>query len=204
MTVPAEVPSYVIELGVAGTWSVATIALFGQPFWSWIRRPRLRVELLDEDGELEVETLPEERTREARYYRLQVKNKRRATAVQDVQIVVDAIERPRPNGQPEAEYRGPIPLMWQHARAFPRFRNVGTAAVADFVVVTEERTLRLITKVTPNKYAQEYVGATQLWVTVAARGRESDSPPVRYKIAWDGAWERGAAEMRSHLTIDVV
>jgi hypothetical protein len=60
-----------------------------------------------------------------------------------------------------------------------------------------------MTTITPNKYAEEYAGRTQLWVTVAARGRERDSPPVRFKITWDGEWDRGASEMKTHLNIDM-
>jgi hypothetical protein len=209
---PTQIPLYITALQAAGTWLVALIALFGPAFWAWIRRPQLFVDLLNADGDLEVETVrwPDagggiwnERTREARYYRLRVVNRRQGSTVQDVQIVVDAIERPLPNGQPTLEYRGPIPLVWQHPAAFPTLRSVGTAAVADFVVVTEERTLRLMTTITPNKYAEEYAGRTQLWVTVAARGRERDSPPVRFKITWDGEWDRGASEMKTHLNIDM-
>lgn len=187
---------------------MALIALFGPSFWGWVRRPRLRVDLLNANGDLEVETVTwrgsgeqwNERTREARYYRLRVTNRRQESTVQDVQIVVDAIERPLPNEQPRLEYRGPIPLAWQHADAFPKFRSVGTAAVADFVVVTDEGTLRLMTS--PSQ-REEYVGHTRLWVTVAARGRERDSSPIRFKITWDGAWDRGTAEMNTHLNIDV-
>ena len=199
-----------IWLSVVGTWFVALIALFGQAFWTWVRRPRLRLALLNSDGDLEVETLKwvdaggvvRERQREARYYRLRVLNEQRASAVQDVQIVVDTIEVPLPNDRPRLEYSGPIPLTWQHPNAFPQFRSVGTPAVADFLVVTDESTLRLATNVIPNKYKEEYVGDTRLWVTVAARGRELDSAAIRFRIHWDGLWERGALEMRNHLTIE--
>lgn len=143
---PAQVPLYITAFQAAGTWLVALIALFGAAFWARVRRPKLFVELLNADGDLEIETVRwpapsgggiwNERTREARYYRLRVANRRQASTVQDVQIVVDAIERPLPNGQPTLEYRGPIPLVWQHSDAFPKLRSVGTAAVADFVVVT--------------------------------------------------------------------
>jgi hypothetical protein len=197
----------ITAIAAAGTWLAVLVALFGQSFWQWIRRPQLRVELLNNDGDLEVETVSwadaagavRVRTRETRYYRVCVSNAQRAGTVQDVLIVVDAIERELPNGQAELEYRGPIPLLWQHPDAFPKSRSVGTSAVADFLVVSEEQTLRLATAI-PRK---EYALRTSFWVTVAARGREADSPPVRFKISWDGVWERGAAEMRAHLTIDV-
>lgn len=217
MATPGELPPrWVVETGVVGTWVVALVALLGPRFWAWWSRPQLRVELVNDKGDLEVETvswvdvesgaggavrIPRERRREARYYRLRVLNERQASVVQDVQVVIDAIERPLPNGKLVMEYRGPLPLVWQHAPAFPQFRSVGTAAVADFLVVTEEQTLRLMTAITPNKYAEEYVGATQLWVTVAARGRERDSPPMRFRIDWDGQWDRGETEMQRHLTI---
>lgn len=209
-------PAHIAYLQAAATFLAAMIALFGQSFWSWVKRPRLRVELVNKKGELESETIQwlepgpgganvlRERTREARFYRLRVTNLYQASAVQDIQIVVDAIDRPLPNNEQfVTEYHGPIPLKWQHAPAFPQFRSVGTPAVADFLAVTEEGTLSVLTTIPPNKYKMEYALTTELWITVAARGRECDSPPARFRICWDGQWHAGADEMARHLTIDV-
>lgn len=197
--------------GYSATYLAVLVALFGPQFWAWKRRPKLRVELVSSAGDFEVETIGGRR-QDTRYYRLRAVNKRQASFVQDVHIVVDQVEVSLlASDQPRLEYQGPLPLVWQHAGAFPPFRSVGTAAVADFLVVTEKRILKLMTAITPKKYlsadpeqgAWVYAGRTRLWITVAARGRESDSPPVRFEINWDGQWERGEREMENHLCIRV-
>jgi hypothetical protein len=203
-------PAWVGIAGVIATWTVAFLALFGDRLRCWMNQPKVEIELADKDGVLEVETLrwidngvPKERSREARYYRLRVRNARRNSPVHDVQLMVEAIERPGPGNQPVLDYPGPLPLDWQHSQVFPQARTIGPPAVVDFLVVTEERTLKLRTVIAPNVYATEYALPTHRWITVVARGLEHDSQPVRFKVDWDGEWDRGQAEMRSHLTIDV-
>lgn len=203
-------PAWVAEIGVIATFLVATIALFGERFRLWMFPPRLHIELAHEEGDLEIERLtwaeaggPKERSRDARYYRLRVSNERRTSPVRDVQIFVEAIETYGPDGQRVLEYRGPIPLEWQHSETFPRARTIGSSAVADFVAVSEDRTLQLRTTTFPNVYAMAYSGHAKLRITVAARGLEADSQPVPFIVAWDGQWDRGRAEMKKHLTIRI-
>jgi hypothetical protein len=203
-------PAWVTAAGVAATWTVAVIAVFGDKIRSWMNRPALRIELVRQDGDREIETLRwtengvlKERSREARYYHLKVTNARRTAPAHEVQVVIEAIERRGPNNLPVLEYPGPLPLEWRHSQAFPPTRTVGSEAVADLLVVTEERSLKLRTTIAPNVYATDYSGPTQLGLTVVARCLERDSLPIRLKVSWDGEWNRGQTEMRNHLTIDI-
>lgn len=203
-------PTWITEAGVIASFTVATVALFGERVRLRLFPPRLSVRRPNEVGYLETRTVPvtsgapgQERRIEERHYRLEVTNQRRNSPAQDVRVVVEAIEAYRPNGTPFLIYRGPIPLRWQHAEAYPTHRTAGSSAVADFLVVAEDRTLRLQTMtVVPDVYAGIYSGHTKLRITVSARGREADSPQLRVVVTWDGQWDRGDTEMATHLTID--
>lgn len=173
-----------------------------------MHRPSLRLTLIHDGGEEEIERWADpagsgrERSVAARYFRIRCENLTRTGPAHEVQIVIEKLELPGPNGAPRLEYRGPLPLVWQHAEAFPTQRTVGGSVVADLLSVTEDRTLRLLTVVTPNKYASAYAGHTTLWITVAARSVERDSAPIRFKISWDGRWHPGEVEMKAHLTVE--
>jgi hypothetical protein len=206
-----NVPTWVTELGVAGTWVVAAIALFGAKFWAWLHRPKLQLRLVHDGGEPELDKVPSsgvglvgEESREARYYRLRCENLCRSGPAHEVQIVIEKLERAGPNGTPVLVYRGPLPLEWQHAKAFPALRTVGGSVVAELLSVRSDRTLRLLTAVVPNLYAEAYAGRTDLWITVAARALERDGPSIRLKVSWDGEWHVGEAEMRTHLSVEPV
>lgn len=59
--------------------------------------------------------------------------------------------------------------------------------------------------VTPLNFPATMEGReTHIWVTVIARGINGKSNPLRLRIDWDGEWERGDAEMASHLILAVV
>jgi hypothetical protein len=189
----------------SGTWTVAFIALFGDRVRSRWNRPNLSVELVHDGGELETETfrreneagVPQQRSREARYYRLRITNSSWRSPAHEVHIVIESVTRPGPGGDPILELRGPIPLRWEHADAFPAMRNVGSAVVADLLAVTSDRTLALQTIPATKPYA---LGA-DLTITVVARSLERESLPVRFRVVWDGDWHVGETEMRRHVRV---
>jgi hypothetical protein len=90
-------------------------------------------------------------------------------------------------------------------REHDRTRTVGraTAADADLLYVRSEF-LKITLMLTPNNFPDTMLGASEgahFWLTLVARGLESESRPLRLTIDWDGRWEDGDAEMRQHLTI---
>lgn len=44
----------------------------------------------------------------------------------------------------------------------------------------------------------------KLFLTLQAKGDESDSPISRISISWDGQWHDGNEEMRHHLVIEEI
>lgn len=115
--------------------------------------------------------------------------------------MIESITRPRPGGgEPILELRGPIPLRWQHAEAFPAVRNVGSAVVADLIAVTSDR--KLVLQTVPAM--KDLIGTVDLNMTVVARSLERESRPIELKVAWDGRWHIGETEMRHHFNITMV
>jgi hypothetical protein len=39
-------------------------------------------------------------------------------------------------------------------------------------------------------------------VEVKAQSDETESPPIRVKLAWDGQWSDDASEMAKHLVVE--
>lgn len=67
----------------------------------------------------------------------------------------------------------------------------------------EDGLLFLTPMVFPNNFPSHYEKAVIFWVTVQARFTQGASKALRLRIAWDGKWERGEAEMARPLQISV-
>ena len=196
-------PSWIMLFAGLGTWTVALIALFGDLIRSRWNRPDLTVELISDAGEPQPQIIrwqdeagtTRQRTREARYYRLRITNRNRRGPAHEVHVVVESMTRPGPGGgEPIIELRGPIPLRWEHAEAFPAVRNVGSPVIADLLAVTSDRTLAVQT----SPATRDYVLGADLFITVVARSLERESAPVQIRAVWDGGCE---TEMRHHLRL---
>ncbi len=148
-------------------------------------------------------------TRPARYYYVSVRNARGWPIAHDVRILITRLERPDPGGRPTTVWTGEIPLGWEHAAIHPASRTVGRPARADLAVAAQDPTevserrnqLHLMPVIEPNNFQRSYYTATQFWLTLIGTSNETDSPPLRLEMAWDGQWEAGDSEMERHLKI---
>jgi hypothetical protein len=91
---------------------------------------------------------------------------------------------------------------------YGKMRTIGRATVADadlLFVWPESLTITLM--VTPNNFPDRMSSLPSgrpeqhFWITLVARGLESESNVVRLRIDWDGLWEIGDAGMRLHFRI---
>jgi len=119
--------------------------------------------------------------------------------------LIIAVDRRGPTGDPQRVYTGALPLGWRHGELHPTARPIGTKteADADLMWVRQGR-LQLTPMVAPNNFPPFFTGETHIWITAVARGIESESNIVRLRIDWDGAWDRGDAEMAKHLVISEI
>jgi hypothetical protein len=206
-------PPWITALGVVGTWLIFVAAIWGDRIRWLLFRPQLRVALENPRGERTIETIykaPAEPNydRPARYYRLVASNARRWSIAHDVRILITNLEVPDASGLPTPVWTGEIPLLWLHGQVYPASRNLGRPASADFVIIAQDlhvsenqHQLHLMPAILPNNFQRSYYSAMHIWVTVVATSIETDSPPLRLAVDWDGAWEEGEAEMARHFKI---
>jgi hypothetical protein len=211
--------NWIAVFGVLGTWLVFVGAIWGEKIRSSLFKPKLSVMLDTPFGVPINETIAiidgeesqrvQQYVRPARYYYLSVRTARRWPQAHDVRILVVRLETPDPGGVPTTVWTGEVPFRWEHAEIQPASRTLGRPTRADFLVaaqdpveVIERRSqLHLWTVIAPNNMQRSYYSATKFWVTVIATSNESDSPPFRLEVAWDGQWDAGETEMARHLVI---
>jgi len=203
-------PVWLTALAVLGTWVIAALALWGEKIKATLFKPDLRLRLLNQVGEFCPQTLRDghghvQEAHDARYYHMQVANKAAFPQARDVQVLIIAVDRRGPTGDPQRVYTGALPLGWRHGELHPTARPIGTKteADADLMWVRQGR-LQLTPMVAPNNFPPFFTGETHIWITAVARGIESESNIVRLRIDWDGAWDRGDAEMAKHLVISEI
>jgi hypothetical protein len=199
-------------IGIAGTWAIAFLAVWGEQIRAALFKPKLQIKLLNNLGErtrhdvvvLESGQAKIVRSFPVRYYHIRVTNRSRVVA-HDVQVLVTQLDLRGPGGNPQTIYKSAhLPLVWIMQEIYGRVRTIGraTAADADLLFVQSEF-LKIVLAVTPNNFPDTMSGASEqhFWLTVVARGLESESKPLRLKIDWDGKWEDGDNEMGRHLTV---
>ena len=78
---------------------------------------------------------------------------------------------------------------------------VGPAFDCDLCNVVEDKWVELRPLIYPNNLVTRRKEATNLVLTLQARGNEGESAIKRFQIAWDGKWEAGDMEMAKHLVV---
>jgi hypothetical protein len=77
-------------------------------------------------------------------------------------------------------------------------------AAEDPKEVSERRSqLHLMLVLEPSNLERHYYTATKFWVTVIATCNETESPAVRFEVAWNGQWNPGESEMADNLKIRI-
>jgi hypothetical protein len=193
------------------TVAAVLVALFGQAFRDKFFPPKLALNVLSPAGELTMLTLSwvdngvqQQRQEQARYYHVQVSNARRWSPAQQVQVMLLGMEESAADGTLQPVWSGELPLQWRHQALFPTARTIGADACIDICSVVKGKSLHLHPLVAPNNLKVVWREATEFVVTIQARGSEGDSPPLRLRISWDGAWDEGSLEMQRHLSIKPV
>jgi hypothetical protein len=199
----------ILETAIAvGTIGAVIVALFGQAFRSKFFPPKVSVSLSNEDGELTKLqiALPGDssdslRIKDARFYHLRVSNARRWSPATDTRVVLIRLEEPGPDGRLQVRWTGDIPLAWRHKEVFPIYRTVGPDAYVDLCCVVDGEYFQLQTLIPPYALNPVRREPTTMVVSLQAQSTQANSAPLRLRICWDGKFDKGTEEMRSHLTI---
>ncbi|MGH7248434.1 MAG: hypothetical protein ACREH9_10045 [Pseudomonadota bacterium] len=133
---------------------------------------------------------------------MQVTNSASRPEAREVEVLLVRLDGKGPDGKPQRIFEGSLLLQWQHQQLYPKSRTVGRATVAEaeLLIACEDR-LRLAPMLTRFNFPAAMRGETHIWVTVVARGLNGERQPMRIKIDWDGKWDRGSAEMATHLIV---
>jgi hypothetical protein len=210
---PMNGPDIIALVGAVGNWAIAIVAVAGGWIGSRLLRARLCLEKNPEFPRGEFIERPmtqdgHQQTRQERWYHLRVSNGRagRFPPANQTQVLIRRRETPGPDGRPQVQFTGRLPLSWQHSQMWPLARTVGPPAIADLLFVTEEPSLSLTPIAVPFNLPNQgrYTVATRFWVIVQAQSTEATSKALKVEIAWDGQWDRGEAEMAHHLKVCVI
>lgn len=195
-------PAWISALGVAASIVISIAAIWGDRIRASLLRPRLRLALSNRRGTL-LTILDNGQFVSARYYLLRVTNSASHPEAREVEVLLTVLEKRGPDGKPQRVFEGALPLLWQYQQLYPKSRTIGRATVADVdLLIAREDRLQLSLMLTPLDFPATMEGPeTHLWVTMVARGLNGESEPLRLRIDWDGRWERGDAEMETHLIV---
>jgi hypothetical protein len=183
-----------------GTWSAVVVALWGEWIRSWFRflRPELDIELIGLDR-----IVPLENGKNARFYRIRVRNRRfhQLVVAHQVRLLIMRVEKPGAGGQPVNDYTGPLPLMWVGQELLPLALDIGPDKDATLLYVQEDGLFSFTPLVFPYHFPPAKIGEAHFWVTLQAQALEAVSDLRRYKIDWNGKWDPGESEIAHNLVV---
>jgi hypothetical protein len=140
---------------------------------------------------------------DVRYYYVQISNQRRKSApARKAQVFLVPIETPGPNGKPQTQWVGEVPIRWRNHEYVPKFRTIGTTVDCDFFRVEKKGGLRLMPVFKPNNLDVHWTEKCRFVAHLQARSNEVDSQIIQIDVSWDGSWEDGDAEMKKHVVIE--
>jgi hypothetical protein len=191
-----------INFAVAlATFAAAIVALFGEWLRSKMFPARLKLSLLNANGE-KGRIAHGDRQENARFYHVRVENTNRfVSTAKDVQVFLIRIEEPGPDDELQIVWSGEIPMRWRNQEVSALTKAIGHATDCDLCSVGENRWLSLSPLIVPLSMNARREGPCKMVVSLQARSQQADSPALRVQIAWDGAWDLGDNEMRRHLTV---
>lgn len=165
-------PAWVPELGVAAQVVIAIAAIWGERIRATLSRPRLELKLVAGAGDAEPRNLPDLGLATVRYHRLEVRNRRRLSIANGVQVFITQIELREPSGRIRTDFTGAVPLEWQHRELYPTARDVGHAPLGANLLFIYSDFIQLTAMVepVPIAFGDRRTGAQNFWITVLARG----------------------------------
>ena len=179
-----------------GTLLVVIVALFGDYLKP---KPVLGLRLLSDRGESVVFG---DRS-EGRFYFLRVENRRRWTKATSAELHMSRLEKRGPDGAWVTEWRGDVPFECRDQSLYPLQRDIGSPIDYQVLSVREGTPpeLQLHPVFLPNNLKVVRTQSYELVAWFRVKSSEVDSDEVRLQVSWDGRWESGEEEMRTHLKI---
>lgn len=185
------------------TFLAVFAALFGDKVRAFLFPPRLQLTLGAREGEKT--KLTDEKgdyLDDVRYYYVQVSNARRLISpAEQTQVFLTRIEEPGPSGDFQVTWLGDVPMRWRNQEFVPPLRTIGPKVDIDFCRIEKKGGLWLMPIILPNNLKYKRTEACKFRATLQARSNLVDSGSLRVLVAWDGKWDDGVEEMKSHFDI---
>jgi hypothetical protein len=194
--------SLVSILGVIGTFSAVIVALFGE----WIRgnlfRPKLKIELKNEQGEKTYYNDNYKKQKvNVRYYHLNISNQCRWPKAHQVRVFLKSIEVIGNDENLNIIWTGEVPLQWRHQKYYPLERTIGPSIDCDICYINERNQFRFALLFIPNNFPDIKANHFPMMVSVQTKSDETESKIIRIKISWDGEYDTSEKEMAKHFRI---
>jgi hypothetical protein len=211
-------PAWVSEVGITAQTFIALMAVSGEKIRAALFTPTLQLEFVNVLGERTTlhavygtVTLPsggEAQVGESfpvHHFHVRVTNPSRVAA-HEVQVLVTRLEIRGPDDQPQTFYDAAhLPLQWRLQEIYGQIRTIGRVTMADAsLLFVRAESLKITVMLPPNNFPNTWAGKLErqhFWLTLVARGLESESKPLRLRVDWDGRWAESAHEMRQYFMI---
>ena len=197
------------------TLLAALVALFGERIRAHFFRPSLRLEFPDAKGSATPVILPQQdglgtqtkQTKNARYYRLSVKNKSRSRwpAAKEVRVLLLKVEEPRADESFFPIWSVPLQMEWtQQTIDYQSTHTIGPDATCDLCSIVKDGSLQLRLLITPLALKAGWSTSetpVRRRLTLQAQSIESDSNVLCLEFVWDGKWADDSEAMANHMVI---
>ena|ERR1700733_2607882 len=192
-----------IIAGVAAVASlfVAVLAIWGEPIRRRFVGAKLRLRLLDPNGEpIDVAAGP------ARYYHVVVSNLRPHAIATNAHVVMTKVKRATAQGQyPDTTLMhglsAPLPLIRQHQDRLGARATIGPDANFDLVAVVKTKGAAIQLQFVPNNLDRSIQANTRTAIELVAVCDQMQSDPLCVEIVWDGQFSLDTPTMAQHFLV---
>jgi len=204
---------FVRSLQAAATLAAVVVALWGDKLKALWFKPNLQLDLVSTAGEkTRTYVTPagggQVSTHDARFYHVRLRNGARWPKASQTQVFLLRVHEPGPGDTTNVTWSGEMPIRWAWAELHPLQRTLGPEAICDLCSVIENAGLfiyPIVVSPALDSFRHTPMGRRRdMTLVLQARATEGESAITSFRIAWDGRWEPGEAEMMKHLVIKKV
>ena len=146
-----------------------------------------------------------ERIDDSWFYHLTVKNTQKGPAAENVGLHLVSIEEAGPDGRAQTVWSGDVPVRCRNQESYPIERKMGGSIDYDLCMVRRSNlTLTLMPILSANNLPVVRAGRCDFTVGYIVQSAQGESGKIRVRIAWNGQWSNGQAEMANNLKPAIV
>jgi hypothetical protein len=185
-------------LYLLATLLLAALAIFGERIKQSWHRPKLRLTLDEPTLTGHYNT-----GQKGWYYHVKVINDRKRAPAQNVRVLLCKVMKKGPDGSwLYHKFSGPVQVMWIWPDFLPQYITVGPDERATFCSVLENsEAIDLKLYVVPMNLPPYINSNEPTKIVFKAVSDTAESNELGIEIAWDGKWEPGFIEMKTHMVL---